>query len=167
MFSSETLDTSILWGYPREQAVPRALRCPRCPRCPVFPENTGGSTEGSASTPLDMGEEDIGVDIGEDIEEHVQGHTKEGPWVLWAHLDTEGSPGSLEVTATHSSRKSYTLIMVINSGEGNQAQICAPSSLSTKAKPLGKGKSESDSQRVEIPGLLPTIRARRCWNIPG
>lgn len=101
--------------------------------------NTGGRTGGGASIPLDMGEEDA--------EEQAQEHTKEGSWILWAHLETEGSPGSLEVTATLKSRKSCTLIMLINRGEGNQAQVCAPSSPSTKAKPLGstafsKGKGD-------------------------
>lgn len=48
--------------------------------------------------------------------------------------------------------------MLMNSGEENQAQVCAPSSHSTKRK-----GDPSDLERVEIQGLLPTIRAGRCW----
>lgn len=55
----------------------------------LFSGNTGDRPGGSASIPLDMGEEAV--------EEHLQGHTKEGPWVFWAPLGTEGcarQPGS-------------------------------------------------------------------------
>lgn len=130
----------------------------------LFSGNTGDRTEGSDSIPLDTGEEAV--------EEHLQGHTKEGPWVLWAPLGAEGftrQPGSHSHTQL---QERLTLIMLINSGGGNQAQICAPSSHCTKANPSGstalpKGKGDqSDFQRVEIPGLLPTIRARSRWNTP-
>lgn len=119
-------------------------------------------------SPLDMGEEDI--------EEHIQGHTKEGPWGIWARLEAQGFARQ-DGNHCHNSNKGCTLIIhhlirVINSGEGNQAQVCAPSSHPTKANPSGstafsKGKCDQrDLQRVESPGLIPTIRARRCWNSP-
>lgn len=83
-----------------------------------------------------------------------------------------GSPGSLEVTATHSSKKGCTLIMVINSGEGNQAQICTPSFHSTKENPSGStafpnGKGDqSDLQRGGNSRSAPDYQSKEMLEQP-